>query len=334
MHQSKAASAVMTTRQGHPAVNNAHIAESVPACPGCGSRDWVDYLQAPDRYHGRKEVYRLVCCKECSLVWLGNPPRPDQMGTHYTDEYYRAVTKAGETSPKRWRTHFDHILRYKNCGALLDLGCSSGGFLEVLKETSWQLSGIELCAASARRAEARTGARVFVGDILDAPFAACSFDVITCFDVLEHLYEPRRVMAKVWEWLRPGGVFYTQVPNIDSAEARLFRSYWYTLELPRHLSHFSPRSLSYLARSVGFEEVSLVALRNSAFECSIRYMCDALLEGAGIVRTPPATARDAGFVWKVIRKAFRMTVLKLFHGTVLLAGDGEAIHAVYRKKAS
>src|ERR1035438_10453930 len=73
--------------------------------------------------------------------------------------------------------------------------------------------------------------------------AAESFDVITCFDVLEHLYEPRKVMARVGEWLKPGGIFYVLVPNVDSAEARAFGSYWHGLELPRHLFHYSPASL-------------------------------------------------------------------------------------------
>ena len=96
----------------------------------------------------------------------------------------------------------------------------------------------------AKTAEARSGARVFVGNILDAPFPPESFDVITWFDVLEYLYEPRRVMARVSEWLKPGGIFYVLVPNVDSAEARVFRSYWHGLELPRHLFHYSPASLS------------------------------------------------------------------------------------------
>ena len=90
-----------------------------------------------------------------------------------------------------------------------------------------------MSAECAKTAEARSGAQVFVGNILDAPFPPESFDVITCFDVLEHLYEPRRVMARVSEWLKPGGMFYVLVPNVDSAEARVFGSYWHGLELPQ-----------------------------------------------------------------------------------------------------
>src|SRR6202041_739431 len=179
----------------------------------------------------------------------------EEMHHHYTDSYHRLISAAGETSPHRWQEHRGTLTKYKRSGALLDLGCSSGAFMEFLKGESWELSGIEMSADCARRAEERTGARVFVGDILDAPFPQDSFDVITCFDVLEHLYEPLKVMAKVREWLKPGGVFYVQVPNIDSAEARVFGTYWHGLELPRHLFHYSPASLRSLAKAAGLKVV-------------------------------------------------------------------------------
>src|ERR1017187_3489649 len=143
------------------------------------------------------------------------------------------------------------------------MGCSSGAFLESLHGDGWKLHGIEMSTEPAKNAEARSGAQVFVGHILEAPFRPESFDVITCFDVLEHLYEPRQVLTKVMEWLKPGGIFYVLVPNIDSAEARVFGSYWGGLELPRHLFHYSPASLSFLAKSVGLHEISQVTRRNA-----------------------------------------------------------------------
>ena len=141
------------------------------------------------------------------------------------------------------------------------------------------------CPRNARRAaEAKTGAQVFVGHILDATFPRESFDVITCFDVLEHLYEPRRVMARVGEWLKPGGIFYVLVPNIDSAESRVFGSYWHGLELPRHLFHYSPAALQCLAESAGLQVVSLETRRNPAVGTSLRYVWDDVF---GAARYPP-----------------------------------------------
>ena len=190
----------------------------------------------------------------CSLVWLRDPPKPAEMHLHYTAAYHKLISAAGETSPVRWEDRKAALTPYKQSGALLDLGCSSGSFLEFMGSESWKLYGVEMSAESARTAEERSKAQVFVGDILDAPFPRESFDVITCFDVLEHLYEPRRVMARVGEWLKPGGIFYVLVPNVNSAEARVFGSYWHGLELPRHLFHYTPASLKFLAESAGLRE--------------------------------------------------------------------------------
>jgi SAM-dependent methyltransferase len=221
---------------------------------------------------------------------------------------------------------------YKRSGALLDLGCSSGAFLESLKNEPWRLYGIEMSPETAKTAEVRSGAQVFVGDVPEAPFAPESFDVITCFDVLEHLYDPRLVMAHVNEWLKPGGIFYVLVPNIDSAEARVFGSYWHGLELPRHLFHYSPASLKFLAESAGLREVSVETRRNPAVGTSLRYVCDDAFRAIGIRRTPVAYKSEAGLPGRVVRKLARITILRTLLAMAPMVGGGESIHAIFRKE--
>lgn len=304
--------------------------ESCPVCGQSGAREW---LNAPDRLHGRREVYTLVRCPACSLVWLSNPPAPSEMHLHYTDAYDKLISGARDSTGKRWKERRADVARYKQCGALLDLGCSSGGFLEAIRGKSWELYGIEMSAESAKTAEAKTGAQVFVGDIVEAPFPPESFDVITCFDVLEHLYQPRRVMGKVAEWLRPGGIFYFQVPNIDSAEAQVFGTYWQGLELPRHLFLYSPASVRSLAKDAGLSVALLETRRNSTIGTSLRYMWDDVFGAVGIRRTPLAYRGQTGLPWRAARKLVRMTILRAVLVMAPLVGQGEAIHAIFEKTA-
>jgi 2-polyprenyl-3-methyl-5-hydroxy-6-metoxy-1,4-benzoquinol methylase len=308
-------------------------AASARSCLVCGHRGIEELLQAPDRFHGGTEVYRLARCLSCSLVWLDNPPRPEEMGEHYGPDYDRSVAAAGD-APERWRGRVEVIAQHKSGGSLLDLGCSSGGFLQAMRSPSWRLHGIEMSHAVAKRAESATGAQVFVGDILDAPFGPASFDVITCFHVFEHLYEPQAVLRKIAEWLKPGGIFYVMVPNIDSAGARIFGSYWYALELPRHLYHFSPKSLGNLANSLGLEQVLLTKNREIFLENSVRYLLDDMFQRAGLPRAPLARVKQPGIPFRVIRKAFRLTVLPVLSRIAALAGDGESIHGIFRKQAA
>jgi SAM-dependent methyltransferase len=322
--QTRPAGTVATQENG----TSGSTGDVCPICEGSGAREW---LKAPDRFHGRQERYTLVRCPSCSLVWLSHPPKPNEMHLHYTEAYDRLISAAGENSPSRWGFRKEALAPHKQSGALLDLGCSSGAFLRSLGGNAWDLYGVEMSAESAKEAQRKTGASVFVGEILDAGFPPAFFDVITCFDVLEHLYEPRRVMAKVAEWLKPGGIFYVLVPNIDSAEGRVFGSYWHGLELPRHLFHYCPESLEFLAKSAGLRRLSLETRRNPAVGTSLRYVWDDIFRSVGIRKTPVAYRREARLPWRAARKLVRMTVLRGLLAMAPLAGGGESIHAVFQK---
>jgi 2-polyprenyl-3-methyl-5-hydroxy-6-metoxy-1,4-benzoquinol methylase len=265
-------------------------------------------------------------------VWLSDPPAPEEMGLHYSEEYHRAIAKAGETGAQdRWRRHRDLISRYKQGGAILDIGCSSGAFLGTMKGDGWKLYGIEREQTTAEKAQLATGAEVFAGDAMDAPFAGDGFDAVTCFDLLEHVYDPRAFLSRVLEWLKPGGMFFMMLPNIGSWEARAFGSYWYGLELPRHLSHFSPRSLRKLMTSLGFREVHLGTPRTSYVERSVAYLWSAGLEMLGREARPQSRPKRAGIPKRAVRKVLRVTLLEPFAAAASLAGAGGSIEGVFGK---
>jgi len=314
---------------------NSETADSVDSaslqCPVCDAASPAKFLEAPDRFHGRKELYTLLQCSKCSVVWLDRPPSPLEMGQHYGRDYDRAISSAGEATIDRWRGRCETLSSYKNGGRILDLGCSSGSFLSALPRDRWELFGIEMSQEVADRARARCGVDVFVGDILDAPFPPGYFDAITCIHVFEHLYKPKEVLVKIAEWLKPGGIFYTLMPNIDSAAFRFFKSYWYALELPRHLFHFSPRSLSYLTNSVGLKVLSLKTEREVFFEHSARYVLNDVLRTIGVRRPPMATAPPSGLPFRVVRKAFRLTTRPALDGLIGLGGDKEIIEGIFEK---
>jgi 2-polyprenyl-3-methyl-5-hydroxy-6-metoxy-1,4-benzoquinol methylase len=299
---------------------------------GCPHKAPKVFLAAPDRFHGRKTVYELARCPVCSLVWLKDPPSPAEMGNHYGEDYDRSIASAG-AELDHWKGRRDVLLQYKSGGKILDLGCSSGGFLKSLPSSRWEPYGIEMSAAVAVEAGRNSGAEIFVGEILDAPFSSENFDAITCFHVFEHLYQPRAVLDKVSQWLKPGGIFFAMMPNIDSAGARIFGSYWYGLELPRHLFHFSPRTLTEMGELAGLEEVSVTTHRELFIEPSTRYLVEELSRRCGFDPAPLAKTKPAGLPWKVIRKMFRLSVLPMLTALASLAGDGESIHAIFRKKS-
>src|ERR1700728_2400490 len=301
-------------------------------CPICGGAQLADLLVAPDRFHLRKQMYRLLRCQSCTGVWQTEPPTPGEMGEHYTEDYHNAIVSAGEGfAQSRWKDQVKTILRYKSGGALLDMGCSSGGFLSTMMGPAWKLYGTEMEESTAERARISTGAYVFVGDAVEAPFLPASFDVITCFDVLEHVYSPREFLAKVQEWLKPGGIFYAMMPNIDSWEARLFGTHWFGLELPRHLGHFSPRSLRYLMAELGLEEVCVKTPPVSYMERSAGYVCSSAMEMLGFSPTPQSKPKPRRLLQRAVRKALRMMVIQPIAHIASVAGAGPCLEVVFRK---
>lgn len=225
-------------------------------------------------------------------------------------------------------------MEYKQSGALLDIGCSSGAFLRTLKDKDWKLFGIEMEPTTAEKAREATGAQIFVGNAMDAPFPSESFDVITAFDVLEHVYDPRAFLSKVHEWLKPGGVFVTMLPNIDAWEAKLFGSYWYGLELPRHLFHFSPRSLRHLSQSLDFFILHLKTPRTCYVNHSLSYLRLRAMEKMGWHTEPLSRSAQPGISHRVARKMIRVGVIAPFAAVAAMGGAGGSMEAVLQKPAS
>jgi 2-polyprenyl-3-methyl-5-hydroxy-6-metoxy-1,4-benzoquinol methylase len=299
-------------------------------CPLCGRNNVSKLLTAPDRFHLRTEQYTLIQCSSCSCVWLENPPTPAEMPYHYDEDYHHAITSAGSAA-NRWHRQRDLIASYRQSGSILDIGCSSGGFLSTMKGPAWKLYGIEMEAQTANEARSNTGAEVFVGDAADAPFPANSFDVITCFDILEHVYDPRVFLGKVHEWLKPGGVVYTMLPNISSWEARALGSYWYGLELPRHLFHFSPDSLRSAMTMAGLKEECLYTPTTSYVERSANYLFTEFTARLGGAPVAQAKFQKPSFAWRAVRKAMRIGLVTPYAKIASLRGCGASIEAVFSK---
>jgi SAM-dependent methyltransferase len=306
--------------------------QSAQDCPLCGASGPSDFLLAPDRFHLRSEKYRLVRCAKCACVWQPEPPAPETMGAHYTDGYHNAIMRAGEANNgARWKLRNELISKFKKGGKILDIGCSSGAFLGTMDKTKWELYGTEISPDTAEIARMNTGGKIFTGEASGAAYRPDYFDVITSFDLLEHIHDPRSFLMKVREWLRPGGIYCLNLPNLDSWEARLFGSYWYGLEMPRHLTHFSPASLSHVMKSLGFEQAVLATPPVTYVERSANYACAALWSKLGFHPAPQAEAREAGLVHKAVRKGLRITLVAPFARIASWAGAGGSILAVFRK---
>jgi methionine biosynthesis protein MetW len=162
----------------------------------------------------------------------------------------------------------DHALALVPAGgAVLDLGCASGGLLALLRPRAGHLAGLEL-SATAARAAAEVADEVVQGALEDPdlPFAPGAFDLVVLADVLEHLADPAAALRRAVGWCRPGGAVLVSVPNVAhwSARLALARGRWPQEESgtfdSSHLRWFTRASLAQLLADAGVADVRLDAI--------------------------------------------------------------------------
>ena len=140
-------------------------------------------------------------------------------------------------------------------GRLLDFGCAAGYFVGHAADRGWEAHGLDAGRWAARAAAARGAANVHVGLLADRTFGEGTFDTVHAHQILEHLPSPLEDLAELRRVLRPGGVFYANVPNYRCLATVLGRDD-FELNTPMgHLNYFTPGSLARMVREAGFEVV-------------------------------------------------------------------------------
>lgn len=219
-----------------------------------GVESWTAFACTHDGY-GRHHT--IVQCRQCGLVYAN--PRLDR---HDILDTYEAVEDPLYVEEREGRVltfehHLQPLERLTGSPAgrpLLDVGCYTGVFVEIAARHGWDAWGVEPSLWAVERARAR-GLRVLPGTLEAADLPEAMFDVVTMWDVIEHLPDPRRTLQRVHRLLRPGGLVAVHTIDIESLFARLMGAHWPWL-MEMHVYYFSRRTLCDMLGKCGFEVVS------------------------------------------------------------------------------
>jgi SAM-dependent methyltransferase len=217
--------------------------------------------------------HHVVRCDGCHLVSTHPPPPVDRLVDFYGDVYYGTEnSKFGpltEVFVLLFRIARLRALRLMGVrrGTVLDIGCGGGQFLRVIERVGYTGWGTELSEAAAAGARRVVGDRVRVGPLVGCAFATGQFDAVTAWQAFEHLHDPEATLRECHRIMRPGGALVLSVPNIESWQARWAGADWFHLDLPRHLFHYSPRTLGAMLAAHGFRPtiVSHYSLEQNPF---------------------------------------------------------------------
>ena len=208
--------------------------------------------------------YDLVECTTCKLAYIANQPDDAALARLYSgSEGYHAALK--DPASPQWtvirrtaEAHMNFMSRVPGTGRLIDVGCSTGQFLNLARASGYAVSGIEFSDDSRLFTADHFGLEVEPGSIHNTAQEPGSVDFVTMFDVIEHVRDPMADMRAAFRLLRPGGWFVLSTPNIDGLFPRLSRplasrlDYWPHPEPPYHLYQYSVRTLGASLERAGF----------------------------------------------------------------------------------
>ncbi len=236
-------------------------------CTLCGQANPELLYELPDYLLENLSVKnQLVRCRKCGLVFQFPQLSPEALAPHYPSSYdsYLAPGFSG-TGKKGLLNRLKNygiykrrriITRFASSGRLLDVGCASGEFLASFKDSpDWEVFGVELNPDVAAQARNQYGLEVFAGELAQAAFPTAFFDVITLWDVLEHVADPSALLLEIYRILNTGGRLVIRTPNIGSRDARWFGQAWAGLDSPRHLFVFSTQTLGAFLTRAGFKTI-------------------------------------------------------------------------------
>lgn len=215
------------------------------ACPVCGGDDGDEFLRAP----GDGAEYRLARCRGCATVFTSPRPVAACAARFYPADYAPYQPRARRTRGAR---SLADAVPVPPGSRLLDYGCGSGRFAARMRDRGWAVTGMDFSAHAAEAARRAYGLTVVHGALPHPAVPPASFDAVTMREVVEHLYDPGAVLRAAHAALAPGGHLYVSVPNLAGWGFRAFGRAWSALDLPRHLTHFTPESLGRLLTDCGF----------------------------------------------------------------------------------
>lgn len=313
--------------QNYWAPNDLEAVNNCPAC--CASATEYRYKDLLDHLEGVPGQWNFRQCGRCDSLFLDPRPTRSAVGKAYSSESYfthepGAKSHAADNgdsvawrlangylnsrfgcsrrpalSAGKWiipllvpiRQQLDCFYRHlpNMTGVVLDVGCGNGAFLLRAAEAGWHVQGIEPDPVAAEQAAA-SGFPVHHGDVMRFT-SDKKFDVITLSHVFEHLHDPEAVLSKCRQLLRPGGMLWMAMPNMEGLGHRIYRQAWFPLDPPRHLLLPSRRALKRLCAQAGFTQLEF--LRRGRIGASGMRECAARASALGIATGP-------AWLWNVL----------------------------------
>jgi ubiquinone/menaquinone biosynthesis C-methylase UbiE len=235
-------------------------AHTKPSAGPADERERVRSYRCTSPLYGQHHA--IVRCPHCGLVYACPRPSDKEVVGNYrvvTDPLYAREKQGRLMTFRRYVERIEETIGpAQDTRRCLDVGCYTGLFLEVAEDYGWEAWGVEPSQWAVEEGQGR-GLNVLQGTLDEVSLPARSFDVLTFWDVIEHLPDPRAALTEAHRLLKSDGWLVVQTMDVESWPARLLGAHWpWFMEM--HLTYFSPRTLARLLEQVGLTPVKRAGL--------------------------------------------------------------------------
>jgi len=203
------------------------------------------------------EVLYLCKCEVCNFVFDKRIPSKNELDEHYKVYAYSAIKTISKETIKSYNKLLDEFEKYRTTGNILDIGCGQGDFLVEAKKRHWNVYGTEYSQSAVELCTSRA-IQMSKGDLDKDIFPEVCFDVITSFEVIEHINTPHEMMNVVDNKLKIGGLFYCTTPNFNALLRYFEKDNFRMIVYPEHISFYTKNSLKFLGVKYNFKVLKVL----------------------------------------------------------------------------
>ena len=248
--------------------------KKISTCPVCETTESINFLKSQN-FRINNTKFDIDECVNCGMRFTTPLPSPEEMAKYYdTDNYVSHTgTKKGLVNKlfhtARYftlRSKFKLLTHYSKGKNHLDIGAGNGVFMEFVQNKNWKTSGVELDDSSRKAIEEKSlEVEKTIYDLENSK----TYDVITMWHVLEHIFDLKKDIAHIISKLNKDGVLIVALPNCESYDAEKYKSFWAAYDLPIHLYHFRPTQVKQLFKEFGMEVIAQKPMLFDAFYISL-----------------------------------------------------------------
>lgn len=243
-------------------------------CPLCGHVESKHFISATD-HNVSNDSFNITKCVACELKFTNPRIKEEKIGNYYKSEDYisHSNTNKGVINKlyhlvRKYQIRQKEKLISKICEnkTLLDIGCGTGDFINYCKEKKWNVLGLEPDKKARSYAENTFQLNIYP-DLKS--FKNNSVDVVTMWHSLEHVYNLKDDLKRIFQLINKNGHLIIAVPNSDSYDAKYYNTFWAAYDLPIHLYHFNKKNIYALAKMFGFTVIKINPMIFDSFYISM-----------------------------------------------------------------